>query len=118
VHLFFEDGVTILDRFQLCKVITVDFVLENLLCWGKGDFKLICRRIDDSVGQGYNTILSFNTIDGNFLELAEPLSEDGGLFQGGGQENELDCGWNEDHCLFPDFAAIWVIDIVAFIKDD
>jgi hypothetical protein len=118
MNLILKGLVSILNGLDLVQIqlIRLDLKLFHGGC--ENDKRLIVQIVQDNVNEGHHTILGLDEVDGDLLESPEPIGKGRGVLQGCAQEDQLNRGRDENKCLFPDLAAIRIIDEVALIKDD
>jgi hypothetical protein len=82
-HLVLELLVLVLNESDLLEIGAIGLVLKDLLRGCQNRQILIRVVVDDHMGQGYNTILGLDNMNGDLFERSEPSSEEFGLVEGG-----------------------------------
>jgi hypothetical protein len=118
MNLVLECLVSVLNGFNLIQIALIGLDLKLFYGGGENDKRLIVQIVQNNVNEGHDTILGLDEVDGDLLESPEPIGKGRRVLQGCAQEDQLNGGRDENERLFPDLAAIGIVDEMAFIKDD
>jgi hypothetical protein len=118
MNLVLEGLVSVLNGFDLVQIALIGLDLKLFHSGCENDKRLIVQIVQDNVNEGHNTILGLDEVDGDLLESPEPIGKGRGILQGGREKDQLNRRRDENERLFPDLAAIRIVDEVALIKDD
>jgi len=116
VHLLLELLVAVANGFDRLQVGLVGFLVEDLV-GAQNDLELVSDGIQDRVSERHDSVIRLNKMQGDLLEGSEPLGKGRRVSEGRRESDDLYGRWKENETLFPDLAAIGVVDVVTFVED-